>query len=149
MAYRLTDFVELAIRRINKGNCVRLIALEATADFYGWSSVFPRLFEAKRVDYPDGRFPHPGRKNLRMFRAQPVVISRSEGNKQGFPVRLTNRFRVTNNVRDLDLFAIAQATQIPFGWMTNRHGKRVSQEKWMEFLLPDAYRHFDRRAGNY
>lgn len=147
--YKLTDFCELAVRRISKTNWVRLIALKSTADFYGWTKVFPSLIEAKRVDYPDGLFPHPGRKNLRMFRAQPLYISRSESSKQGFPVRLTNRFRVTNNTRDLDLIAIAQAVQVPFGWMSDRHGQRRGQEYWMGTDLPDAYRHFDKRAANY
>lgn len=149
MVYKLSDFVELAVRRISKSNWVRLIALESTADFYGWTEVFPSLNEAKRVDYPDGLFPHPGRKNLRMFRAQPVHICRSETTKHGFPIRLTNRFRVTNNTRDVDLIAIAQATQIPFGWMTTRSGQRREQEYWMGIDLPDSYRHFDKRAANY
>jgi hypothetical protein len=149
MVYKLDDFIELAIRRIAFANWVRLIALKTTADFYGWTEVFPRLNEAKRVDYPDGLMQHPGRKNLRRFRAHPLVISRHEGGKHGYPVRLTNRFRVTNNAAELDLATIAQGTQIPFSWMTNKRGTRLCAEHWLSYPVPDSYCSFDKRAQNY
>ena len=149
MVYKLDDFCELAIRRIAFANWVRLIALKSTADFYGWTEVFPTLNEAKRVDYPDGLMPHPGRKNLRRYRAHPLVICRSDVTKQGFPVRLTNRFRVTNNARALDLATIAQATQIPFSWMTDKNNTRLCAEHWLSYPVPDSYCSFDKRAANY
>ena len=149
MGYFHEDFCELAIRRIQKGNWVRLIALKPTADFYGWSSVFPDIWDAKRVDYADGLFPHPGRRNLRAYRAHPLVISRSDTTKQGFPVRMTNRFRVTNNASTLDIAAIAHATQIPFSWLTDKSNKRLDQEHWMSYPVPDSYCSFDKRAANY
>ena len=149
MGYRLEEFCELAIRRIQKGNWVRLIALKPTADFYGWTSVFPPILEAKRVDYPDGLFPWPNTPNLRRYKAHPLVISRSDTTKQGFPVRMTNRFRVTNNATTLDIAAIAHATQIPFSWMTNKSNERWDHEHWMSYPVPDTYCSFDKRAANY
>ena len=149
MGYFLEEFCELAIRRIQKGNWVRLIALRPTAEFYGWSTVFPNIWDAKRVDYADGLFPHPGRKNLRRYRAHPLVICRSEVTKQGFPVRMTNRFRVTNNATTLDIAAIAHATQIPFSWLTDKSNARLDQEHWMSYPVPDTYCSFDKRAANY
>jgi hypothetical protein len=149
MVYKLDDFIELAIRRIAFANWVRLIALKTTADFYGWTEVFPSLNEAKRVDYPDGLMPHPGRKNLRRFRAHPLVISRHEGSKHGYPVRLTNRFRVTNNAGVLDIANIAQSTQIPFSWLTDKRGTRLCAEHWLNYPVPDSYCSFDKRAQNY
>ena len=149
MGYRLEEFCELAIRRIQKGNWVRLIALKPTADFYGWTSVFPPILEAKRVDYPDGLFPWPNTPNLRRYKAHSLVISRSDTTKQGFPVRMTNRFRVTNNATTLDIAAIAHATQIPFSWLTDKSNKRLDQEHWMSYPVPDTYCSFDKRAANY
>ena len=125
MGYREEQFVELAIRRLSKGRWIKLIALEATADFYGWSTVFPSISDAERVDYPDGFRPMPRKRSLLRFKAQPMWIGRSKVNRQGFPVGLTNRFRVTNNVARKDIVAIAQATQIPFSWLTDMAGKRL------------------------
>ncbi len=149
MGYRLEEFCELAIRRIQKGNWVRLIALKPTAEFYGWSTVFPNILDAKRVDYPDGLFPWPSSPSARNYKAHPLVISRSESSKQGFPVRLTNRFRVTNNAGVMDIATIAQATQIPFSWLTDKNNNRLSQEHWMSYPIPDTYCSFDKRAANY
>ena len=125
MVYKLDDFCELAVRRIAFSNWVRLIALKTTADFYGWTEVFPTLNDAKRVDYPDGLM------------------------QQGFPVRLTNRFRVTNNAGVVDLATIAQATQIPFSWMTDKSNTRLCAEHWLSYPVPDTYCSFDKRAANY
>ena len=147
--YYTHEFVELAIRRLAKGKWVRLIALERTADFYGWSTVFPLLSDAKRVDYPTGIRPMPCRPSVSSYRARPVYICRSVTSKHGYPKRLTNRFRVTNNAATIDLAAIAQATQIPFGWMTDKAQNRVSSDRWMAHPLPDSYCHFDKRAANY
>lgn len=149
MGYSNEEFCELAIRRIGLGNWVRLIALKPTAEFYGWSTVFPDIWDAKRVDYPDGLFPHPGRKYLRRYRAHPLVISRCDTTKQGFPVRLTNRFRVTNNACVVDIAVIAQATQIPFSWLTDKKNNRLSQEHWLDYPVPDSYCGFDKRVANY
>jgi hypothetical protein len=148
MVYRLDDFTQLAVRRISRSNWVRLIALKATADFYGWTEVFPSFNDAQRVDYPEGFRPMPNKLNLRRFRAHPLVICRTDVTKQGFPVRLTNRFRVTNNAAVVDLATIAQATQIPFGWMTDKSGTRLCQEHWMTYPIPDSYCSFDKRAAN-
>ena len=62
---------------------------------------------------------------------------------------MTNRFRVTNNATTLDIAAIAQATQIPFSWLTNKSNERWDLEHWMSYPMPDTYCSFDKRAANY
>lgn len=146
--YGNDDYCELAVRRIRKGNWVRLIALKPTAEFYGWTTVFPLVREAQDVDYPGGIRPMPVRRNLTNYRALPLYVCRSKSNRQGFPRGLTNRFRVTNNATRLDLAAIAQAIQIDYGWMTARYGERVPKCQWDSVELPDAYCHFDLRAAD-
>ena len=146
--YYAHEFLELAIRRLAKGKWVRLIALKSTADFYGWSTVFPLIADAKSIDYPSGIRPMPMRPKLTNYRACPLYICRSEVSKHGYPKRLTNRFRVTNNAATVDLVAIAQATQIPFGWMTDKAQQRISSDRWLAHSMPERYCHLDKRVAN-
>ena len=48
----------------------------------------------------------------------------------------------------MDLFAIAQAVTVDYGWMENKHYQRVKKEQWDSFNLPDTYCHLDLRAAN-
>ena len=75
-------------------------------------------------------------------------ICRSKKNKQGNPAGLTNAFRVTNNATRFDLYAIAQAVSIDYGWMEAEYGYRRSRDEWMSFDLPDSYCHLDLRAAD-
>ena len=147
--YRTEDFVHLAIRRIQKGNWVQLMCLKATADLYGWSRIFPSLIDAKRVDYPDGIFPRPGRLNGQNYNGTRLRICRKKGAHSGNPAGLTNAFRVSNNATRYDLTAIAQAVVIDFGWMSSRYGERIAREDWLAINLPDSYCHFDLTAANF
>ena len=124
------------------------MCLKPTADFYGWAAVFPDIIDAQRVDYPGNIRPMVGRPRYRGHLGKRLRICRHKTRTQGHPAGLTNCFRVTNNASNLDLYAIAQAVSIDFGWMEDKSFRRVSKEKWLSFDLPDKYCHLDLRAAD-
>ena len=145
--YRSDEFSVLAIRRLSKGKWIKMFVLKATADFYGWSSVFPDIVDAEAVDYPDGIRPFPRRTDPRNYKGFPLYICRYQLNTSGYPKGLTNRFRVSTNASNLDLVAIAQAVQIDYGWMEAKYSERRTRAKWNAIELPDSYCHLDLRAA--
>ena len=132
--YRVQEFSHLALRRISKGNWVQLMCLKATADFYGWSEAFPPITEAKLVDYPDGMRPWPAKLNGRNYPGLRLYICREKLHRGGYPRELTNCFRVSRNVASRDLYALAQAVKVDFGWMNDQNYRRVRRADW---LRPD------------
>ena len=146
--YRTNEFCTLAIRRIARGNWVKLMCLKPTADFYGWSAVFPDIIDAQSVDYPGNIRPWPIGAGYRGYRGKRLRICRSKTRTQGHPAGLTNCFRVSNNASNMDLYAIAQAVSVDFGWMENKSLQRIRKEHWDSFDLPDRYCHLDLRAAN-
>ena len=145
--YRSDEFSVLAIRRLSKGKWIKMFVLKATADFYGWSSVFPAIEDAEAVDYPDGVRPFPSRTDPRNYKGFPLYISRYQLNTSGYPRGMTNRFRVSTNASNLDLVAIAQAVQVDYGWMEAKYKERRTRAKWNSIDLPDTYCHCDLRAA--
>ena len=143
------EWLELAVRRLAKGRYVKLIVLKSTADFYGWSRIFPTLIDAKRVDYPGNVFPMPGRLTARQYTGTRLRICRKKTQNGGNPAGLTNCFRVSNNATRMDLTAIAQATSVDFGWMSDASGARITRERWLSIDLPDRYCNFDLTAANF
>ena len=146
--YRTNEFVALAVRRISRSNWVTLNCLKATADFYGWSAVFPTIWDAKSVDYPGNIRPWPSKVNGRNHRGVRLRISRSKVTKSGQPAGLTNCFRVSNNCSTFDLIAIAQAVGVDYGWMEDKAFHRVEKARWDAHDLPDRYCQFDLRAAD-
>lgn len=148
MAYYAHDFCELAIRKLSEWDWVRLMCLQATADFYGWSEVFPTIDDAKREDYAGRKryFGHP--RGYRGHRGTRLRICRSKTSTTGYPGKLTNAFRVTNNARNNDLIAIAQAVKVDYGWMEAKYGERRKKAEWDAIDLPDSYCHLDLRAAD-
>jgi len=142
------SYTELAIRRTKRDSWVKIMCLQTTADFYGWSAVFPVVWEAQAA-LSDGYLVNPllhGDK--RGHRGRQLRICRAKGSKQGNPAGLTNAFRVTNNATNFDLFAIAQAVSVDYGWMEGMYGYRRSKAEWDAFDLPDEYCHLDLRAAH-
>ena len=115
---------------------------------YGWNRVFPRLIDAKAADYPGNVMPMPTKLNARNYRGRSLRICRSKGPAGGNPAGLTNAFRVSNNCTELDLYAIAQAVSIDYGWMSTKGGHRKRKAAWDAFDLPDRYCHLDLRGAD-
>lgn len=124
------------------------MCLKPTADFYGWSAVFPDIIDAQSMDYPGNIRPMPIGAGYRGYRGIRLRICRSKTTTQGHPAGLTNCFRVSNNASNLDLYAIAQAVSVDYGWMESKSFARVKKEKWDSFSLPDSYCHLDLRAAD-
>ena len=142
------SFVSLAIRKTKRDSWVQLMCLKATADFYGWSAVFPSIEDAKAVER-NGFLINPVLRNhWRGHRGKRLRICRAKGSKQGNPAGLTNAFRVSNNATNFDLYAIAQAVSVDYGWMEGQYGYRRSRDEWMDYELPDDYCHLDLRAAD-
>ena len=145
--YKREQYVQLAIRQLPRGEWVRLIGLKATADFYGWSEVFPTWNQARAV-VNDTTTRRPAYSiSPRRYKGVRHFICRDLNTTQGFPAGLTNCFRVTTNATAQDLIAIAQATQINYGWMTAKYGERRKKACWDAIELPDSYCHLDLRAA--
>ena len=126
-----------------------MMCLKATADFYGWTAVFPSLLDAKRVDYPGNIFPMPTKLNGKNYTGRRLRICREKKPHKGHPAGLTNCFRVSNNCSKRDLTAIAQAVTVDFGWMNDFYCARVPRETWLSIDLPDSYFNFDLSAANF
>ena len=144
-----SDFVHLAIRRLKKSDWVQMMCLKATADFYGWSRIFPNIVDAKAVDYPDGVRPWPSALSGRNYPARRYRICRDKTHASGYPKGLTNCFRLSNNARGLDLVAVAHAIDVDYGWMEDRRGKRVMKRHWDSMSLPDSYCQQDLTAAEF
>ena len=124
------------------------MCLKETAERYGWDRVFPRLIDAKGVDYPGNIRPMPFRITARQYRGTRLRICRSKTTTTAQPAGLTNSFRVSNNATEMDLYALAQAVAIDYGWMTTKGGHRRRKADWDAFDLPDRYCHMDLRAAD-
>ena len=146
--YRNDEFVHLAIRRIARGNWVQLMCLKATADYYGWTDVFPDLMTAKGVDYPGNVRPWPLNLSGKNYRGCRLRICRDRSYSSGNPKGLTNCFRVSNNAGRKDLYALAQNVKVDFAWMNDKTGARIPKEVWDSYDLPDEYCHLDLRAAD-
>ena len=147
--YGLEDFVHLAIRKDKSGRWVQMMCLKATADFYGWSQVFPRLVDAKIADSATNSIPWPGKLNAKTYTGYRLRICRNKETLAGYPKGETNCFRVSRNVTNMDLYAIAQAVLVDYGWMNDKSYRRRKREDWLAVDLPDEYCHLDIRAANF
>ena len=146
--YRNDQYVQLALRQTPRGDWVRMILLKVTADFYGWTEVFPTWDRARAVANPGGTRRPAYTVRPRRYKGVRHYICRDLNRTQGFPAGLTNCFRVTTNCTARDLVAIAQSVQIPYGWMTAKFGERRKKACWDAIELPDEYCHLDLRAAD-
>ena len=137
------DFVRLAIREHKPGQFACLIALRATVEYYGWNQTFPEWNGKETGKHPPGTvIVRPSFKFATKGTRRQIVICRSDV-RHSTPAGLTNQFRVTSETNFRDLINIAQATKIPFGWMSTFRGKRIPYECWLQTPLPDSYLSMD------
>lgn len=108
-----------------------LIAMRATADYYGWTKHFepwgPKpIAEVNGVTYAM----HPGTRGgnqwaggvkLRIGRAEPGL---------GYARQATNRFRVSSAVSQFDLAELAHFTEGDWHWMETKAGVKVTADRW-------------------
>ena len=126
-----SDFVKLLIWRDDNEPDRFLIALRATADYYGWTKEF-EPWTPKPVGVQNGIVfvQDPGRRGL--MQAQGGVrlrVSRAKS-KSGIPAGQVNAFRVSSSCTLFDIAEIAHFTDGDWYWMTSPSGTRITRDKW-------------------
>lgn len=131
--YRISEYKRLHVGWTLDESPIWICTLRATADHFGWSSAqryqyvarpsqgypgFPRYI----VDIPHRQWVIGGQR-LRICRS-PFT--------GGFPKGLTHSFRVSEHVTNFDIAELAHLTQGDWHWMTDRIGRRISRERWLE-----------------
>ena len=125
------SYVKLLLHRPNASASKYLIAMRATADYYGWTKEF-EVWTPKPVDLGDDRtyFMDPGRKGHVMHEpGRRHRICRSPVT-QGYPKGLTNAFKVSRNCSLLDLAEVAHFTDVDWHWMDSPFGERIFRDHW-------------------
>ena len=126
-----SEFIKLLLWRGAGKKDKYLVALRATANYYGWTQEFeewtPRsIGEAGNYTYCID----PGRKgNLIYASGMRLRICRSP-KKQGMPAGLTNQFKVSRNCGLLDIAEIAHFTNVDWHWMDGPFGERIERARW-------------------
>lgn len=130
MPYRPDQYGKLAIRRVRRGVWVSLVGLQTTLDFYGWSTVFPTIWEAQRIDYEDGpRQLSVGLTNKALMGGKRFRVCR-EPSTHSHPRGSTNCFRIKGPVTNRDLIRIATSANEQLVWMEGQSGQRIDRETW-------------------
>ena len=132
MTWDGSQYVKLLIERPEKGPDRWLIALRATADYYGWTEKFPRW--TPKIAYVSGGsawYMDPGRRG-EMFceSGRRHRICRSPS-RAGMPRGMTNQFKVSASCRLFDLAEVAALTKVDWYWMSAPNGERLSREHWL------------------
>ena len=131
MNFSERDYVKLLIERKTGTQDKYLIALRATADYYGWTKQFPAWTPRMAPGQSDPRIcTDPGRRGeLRTQAGKRLVISRAPSTA-GWPRGMANAFKVSNNCGNLDLAEIAHFVDVDWHWMEGLYGQRRSREDW-------------------
>lgn len=129
----LSDYVKLVLGVRTSSHSKYVIALRATADYYGWTKELEEWtpkplgtsggYVISRDPGRRGGLQHAGGKRLRICRSP---------NRAGNPAGLTNAFRVTGRCGLLDLSELAHFTTCDWYWMEGPYGERISRERWEE-----------------
>lgn len=141
MTWESAKYIKLLLSRQAGTRDRYLIALRATADYYGWTEEFPE-WSLETTLGPDGRqySRDPGRKGrLETEAGMRLRVCRSPSTA-GNPAGLTNAFKVSNNCRLIDIAEVAHFTQGDWYWMTGPHGERISRDRWKEMFQTGSSR---------
>ena len=131
MTWDPNQYVKLLLNREAGTRDKYLIALRATADYYGWTQEFP-VWSPKGIGTSGGYelIADPGRKG-RMFceAGMRLRVCRSPS-RAGNPRGMTNAFKVSTNCGKWDIAEVAHFTQGDWYWMTGPFGERITRERW-------------------
>ena len=132
MSWSDKDYVKLLIWRPQSGAARWLIAMRATADYYGWTEQF-EAWTPKTLFTQGGRefMTSPSRRG-RMYceGGRRHKISR-DPSKRGKVPGLTNQFKVSESCTLFDLAEVAYLTQVDWHWMSAPTGERLSRDQWL------------------
>ena len=126
------QYVKLLLWREKDKRDKYVIALRATAEFYGWTKEFnewtlPTAYADDRYEYSYVPVRKPSIHNEAGRRHQ---ICRSPSTA-GMPRGLTNQFKVSRNCGLLDLAELANFTEGDWHWMTSPYGERIRRDQWL------------------
>lgn len=136
MTWDPNAYVKLLLHREEGKKDKWLMALRATANYYGWSEEFPTWTirpEAEIGGYTFGR--DPGRKGRLQFeggRRHYVCRSPYTG---GYPRGFTNAFKLSANCGLADIAEVAEFTKGEWYWMNGPHGERLKRDEWHTLYL--------------
>ena len=127
------DFVRLTLQDYGS-RTVSVITQQATADFFGWSGVFPEWSQKER-ELPDGSRvvqPRSRSKYWWMRGGRALRICRSPVTT-GHPAGLTHSIRMKGAFTRKHQAALAAVAGERFEWMESREGLRLRREVWLDW----------------
>ena len=130
--FPIQEYCSLLIRRTNDDHPIYLTALKNTAAYYGWLDNFELYLPGTYVDAISGQryMNNPCLATSRRNGGRSWVISRSNS-RHGFPMGLTNKFRVTTLATNRDIAEIAYRTEVHWQWMRSPSGVSRSRDEWL------------------
>ena len=129
-------YLKLLLARTEGRKDQWLIALKATADFYGWTAAYP-IWSPRVLYSVDGRevCSDPGRRGqLYRQRGRLHRICRADS-RQGNPAGKTNQFKLSNSCTLATMAELAHHTQGDWRWMTGPNFKPVLRDDWARRYL--------------
>lgn len=131
--YRKEDYCRLHVGWTKDESPIWIETLRATADHYGWSTAERYKFK-QRPSYLANGWDKYWRCTYRTFFPRGgtrLRICRSPSTA-GFPAGLTNSVRVSEHVTNFDIAELAYLAQGDWYWLSDRTGRRISRERWLE-----------------
>lgn len=131
--YTKRDYCRLYVGWTKDESPIWIETLRTTAEHYGWA--FAKRYEFKqRPSYLANGWDRYHRETYRSFFPRGgtrLRICRSPSTA-GFPAGLTNTVRVSEHVTNFDIAELAHLAQGNWYWLSDRTGRRISRERWLE-----------------
>ena len=125
------QYIKLQLGLKTESHSKYLIALRATADYYGWSENLEPW--TPKVAYEAGSYSFSRcngmRGGLQTAGGRRHRICRSP-RTAGMPKGFTNQFRTSARCDLFDLAELAHFTQGEWHWMSSPFGERISRDRW-------------------
>ena len=132
MSWSDKNYIKLLLYRPPTGADRWLIALRATADYYGWTEQFP-TWSPEPIGTSGGYtlMREPGRRG-RMYCESGVQLRISrDPSRRGHTPGKCNQFKVSASCTMFDLAELAYLTNEGWYWMSSPRGGRISRDEWL------------------
>ena len=132
MSWVDSDYIKLLLLRPTKGPDRWLIALRATADYYGWTEHF-EVWSPKPIGTSGGYTlcADPGRKGKMYCEGGRRHRISRDPSRRGHTPGLCNQFKVSRSCTMFDMAELASLTDVDWYWMSTPTGERLSRERWL------------------
>ena len=132
MSWSDKDYVKLLLYRPPTGADRWLIALRATADYYGWTKHFEAW--SPKVAYSQGGYDFvasPTRRGRMYCESGTQLRISRHPSRRGHTPGFVNAFKVSNSCTMFDLAELAYLTEVDWYWMSSPRGGRISRDEWL------------------